>query len=179
MDEKLQTLLARTDACGFRQKGVLPTSEIGFYDEVRELCRKNSCGKYAQNWACPPSFGTVDECRETCLKYDKIVLVNGVFDLEDSFDIEGMQNAMHSFKKRMDRLFDIARELYPACLMMSNEGCSRCARCTYPDAPCRFPDRLFHPIEGYGINVYEISKKAGMNYINGKNTVTYFGAVLI
>ncbi len=179
MDDKLETLLTRISECGFKQTGVLPTSEIGFYEEVRELCRKNSCGMYAKNWACPPSFGTVEECRQTCLKYDKIVLVNGVFALEDSFDIEGMHAAMHGFKKQMDALFVIAREIYPRCLMMSNEGCARCGACTYPHAPCRFPDRLFHPIEGYGINVYELSKKAGMNYINGKNTVTYFGAVLI
>jgi hypothetical protein len=33
-------------------------------------------------------------------------------------------------------------------------------------------------LEAYGINVSELAKAAGMNYINGQNTVTYFGAVL-
>ena len=30
----------------------------------------------------------------------------------------------------------------------------------------------------YGINVSKLAKAAGMKYINGQNTVTYFGAAL-
>jgi hypothetical protein len=33
-------------------------------------------------------------------------------------------------------------------------------------------------LEAYGINVSELAKSAGMKYINGQDTVTYFGAVL-
>ena len=54
-----------------------------------------------------------------------------------------------------------------------------CAACTYPDAPCRFPQRLHHAIEGYGLNVSELARQAGVRYVNGPNTVTYFGAVLM
>ena len=63
-------------------------------------------------------------------------------------------------------------------LLLSNEGCKRCEKCTYPDAPCRFPDKLFHSLEGYGFIVSELAKMAGISYINGENTVTYFGAVM-
>ena len=62
--------------------------------------------------------------------------------------------------------------------MLSNEGCDLCDKCTYPDAPCRFPNRAHGSLEGYGIFVSEIAKIAGINYINGANTVTYFGAVI-
>jgi hypothetical protein len=33
-------------------------------------------------------------------------------------------------------------------------------------------------LEAYGIFVAKLAEKAGMKYINGVNTVTYFGAVL-
>ena len=33
-------------------------------------------------------------------------------------------------------------------------------------------------LETYGIAVSELAALAGMNYINGSDTVTYFGAVL-
>ena len=33
-------------------------------------------------------------------------------------------------------------------------------------------------LEAYGINVSKLAEVAGMNYINGKDTVTYFGAIL-
>ena len=58
------------------------------------------------------------------------------------------------------------------------EGCEKCKKCTYPDAPCRFPERLHHSLEGYGFNVSKLAAKAGLHYIGGPNTITYFGAVL-
>ena len=33
-------------------------------------------------------------------------------------------------------------------------------------------------LEAYGIHVSKLAETAGMKYINGQNTVTYFGAVL-
>jgi hypothetical protein len=33
-------------------------------------------------------------------------------------------------------------------------------------------------LEAYGVNVSALASAAGMKYINGQNTVTYFGAVL-
>jgi len=40
------------------------------------------------------------------------------------------------------------------------------------------PDRAMPSLEAYGINVSLLAKTSGMKYINGANTVTYFGAVL-
>ena len=56
--------------------------------------------------------------------------------------------------------------------------CGRCASCTYPDAPCRFPEELYHSLEGYGFNVSELAGQAGIRYMNGPSTVTFLGAVL-
>ena len=66
----------------------------------------------------------------------------------------------------------------PEAQILSNESCGRCAECTYPDAPCRFPEELYHSIEGYGLNVSELAGQAGIRYMNGPSTVTFFGAVL-
>ena len=33
-------------------------------------------------------------------------------------------------------------------------------------------------LEAYGINVYQAALDAGLRYINGPDTVTYFGTVL-
>lgn len=41
----------------------------------------------------------------------------------------------------------------------------------------RFPDRAMSSLEAYGVNVSELAVQCGMRYINGENTVTYFGAV--
>ena len=63
-------------------------------------------------------------------------------------------------------------------LSLGNEGCELCASCTYPDAPCRFPDRAGPSVEAWGINVMLLAKQLGVKYNNGPNTVTYFSMIL-
>ena len=146
-------------------------------EEVRKTC-ENGCRGYGKSWACPPAVGTVDECRERAQSYDKMLVFSGKYELNDSFDFQGMSAAMKSFKTIARRLDDGVKPLLDEYLMLSNEGCGVCIDCTYPDEPCRFPDRLHHAIEGYGILVGDLVKMAGINYNNGKNTVTFFGALL-
>ena len=166
------------ETAGVFQHGAVPTAEVKFHDEVRKMCQDGQCGSYGITWACPPGVGTVDECRERCLQYDTMLVFSAKFDLEDSFDFDGMQQGMHDFKL-VSRAIDAAVKPHlDGYLLLSNESCDLCAACTYPDAPCRFPDRAHGAIEGYGILVSELAGQAGMNYINGANTVTYFGALL-
>ena len=58
------------------------------------------------------------------------------------------------------------------------EGCGICEKCTYPDSPCRFPEKAIPSVEACGINVVEFSRKIGINYNNGADTVTYFCVIL-
>ena len=176
--EMIQTLIAVAAGCGLTEWGVLATSELRFYPEVRRICEGNSCGGYGKTWACPPAVGTLDECRERVGKYENMFLFSQKFDLEDSFDFEGMHQGMVDFKETVDRLAELVKPLIPGVLILSNEGCGRCKKCTYPDAPCRFPDKLYPSIEGFGFIVSELAKQAGIRYNNGPDTVTFFGAVL-
>ena len=61
-------------------------------------------------------------------------------------------------------------------LLLNNEGCTRCDECTYPDAPCRFPEKLYPSIEGYGFLVSALAKQAGIPYIGKPTELRYFGA---
>ena len=38
---------------------------------------------------------------------------------------------------------------------------------------------VHHSIEGYGFQIYELAKAAGIKYNNGENTVTFFGGLLL
>jgi len=89
-----------------------------------------------------------------------------------------MTQGLLDFKQLVDRYQQKLAGVLPEFLLLSNEGCKRCRTCTYPDAPCRFPERLHHSLEGYGFIVSELAKAAGMHYNNGANTVTFFGALL-
>jgi predicted metal-binding protein len=63
--------------------------------------------------------------------------------------------------------------------MLGAGGCRVCPVCAKKtDEPCRHPELAMSSLETYGINVSKLAASAGMKYINGKDTVTYFGAVL-
>ena len=163
---------------GMSESGGLDTAKLAFHPEVRAVCEENTCRSYDTCWVCPPAVGTVEECRGRCLAFGRMLLFSKAYTLEDSFDFEGMAFALDDFKKRVVEAAPALRERAGDVLILSNEGCGLCARCTWPSEPCRFPDRAFHSIEGYGLMVGELAAAAGVKYNNGPNTVTFFGAVL-
>jgi len=172
-----EALAALARQYGFDETGLIPVSELEFSQEIRRIC-ETGCRGYGKSWACPPAVGTVEECRARCGQYERMLLLSARFELEDSFDYEGMTAGMREFRNRVERFGGALRPLLPTFLLLSNEGCGRCAACTYPDAPCRQPQRMYHSIEGYGFNVSELARRAGVKYNNGPNTVTFFGALL-
>lgn len=173
-EERLEAVLA---PAGVQRWGFLDPKEIPFDPSVRAVCQGNTCRGYGATWACPPGVGTLEECREQCLSYEKMLVFSVAYPLEDSFDFEAMRAGMLDFKEVCDRVADTAGPIVPGFLLLSNESCFRCRSCTYPDEPCRFPERLHPSIEGYGILVSRLARLAGIPY-GASGTVTYFGALL-
>ena len=164
---------------GVHEYGFINPSDIEYRQEIRDICAGNACRRYGTTWACPPAVGTIEECRDRCLQYDTMLVFTGLFHLENSYDFEGMQNGMAGFKKIALRLDTLLRPYLGKYQVLSNESCDTCTSCTYPDAPCRFPEKLHHSVEGYGILVNDLAQKAGVKYYNGADTLTFFGAVLL
>ena len=165
-------------AIGVDEYGLLSTAEIDFEPEIRSICEDNACRLYGSNWACPPAVGTVEECRARYLEYKTALVFNAVYPLEDSFDYGGMLQGHGAFKDLCDRLYERVKPRLHKFLLLSNEGCKRCQNCTYPSAPCRYPERLFPSLEGFGIDVAKLAARASIQYMHGENTVTYFGMLL-
>lgn len=168
----------------FTQAGYIDVESLKFYPEVRKICEGNVCRNYGSSWACPPAIGTMEECQKRALRYKNMLLFSKKYELEDSYDFEGMTAGMADFKKTVDLFednilfYNNIKDVLSDYLLLSNEGCGRCKSCTYPNSPCRFPKKLHHSLEGYGFIVSELAAKAGIRYNNGSNTVTFFGALL-
>jgi len=158
---------------------VVDTAQIRFDPMFRELCQKNTCGFYGACWTCPPDAGTIEELMEQAKQHTHTLVFQTVHPLEDSFDIEGMHEASVKHNRLVQAVNSAARAEYPGCLVLGAGTCGVCARCTKPDGePCRFPEKAVVSLEACGIDVAQLAKAAGLKYINGVNTVTYFGAVL-
>jgi len=175
MTKELEQIMANA---GFFQAGETTTDQIHFGEEIRTLCENNVCRHYNTTWACPPATGTVEECKARCLSYRFALVFSQKYCLEDSFDLEGMLAGQKDFHGIVRKLSGAIGGVLNDYLLMGSEGCEACDKCTYPDSPCRFPEKMHPSVEAYGIYVNELTRAAGINYINGPDTVTYIGALL-
>ena len=96
-----------------------------------------------------------------------------------TFDGEGMMETEAAHKKHFAALHQRLIGEYPGLLALSAGTCRRCARCTYPDAPCRFPDACFSSMEAYGILVLDACKANGLQYYYGPNAIAYTSCFLL
>ncbi len=170
---------AATELGAFKAN-VIEAKDIVTDKIFREICLSNSCGMCGKCYMCPPDLGDIDELMSSIKGYDFALVYQTVSELEDSFDFEGMSEAKKAFYPITQSLRKVFSDLKPKkVLHLGAGGCGVCKVCAKrTNEPCRFPELAMPSLEGYGVNVSELAKAAGMKYINGQNTVTYFGAVL-
>jgi predicted metal-binding protein len=160
------------------QYKLIETNEIPFSQAVIDMCKANRCGKYGTCWTCPPGVGNLDELESKIKSYKTACVFTCKYDLEDSFDFEGMIEGQKSAKRVLQNIIEQLQADGEKFMALGCEGCGLCEKCTYPDAPCRFPEKAVPSVEACGINVVELAKKSGINYNNGADTVTYFCVIL-
>lgn len=164
---------------GADHAALLSVRDIPFDPSFRELCRQNACGQYGKSWMCPPYIGEVETLIRQARSYRRAVLYQIVRPLEDSFDFEGMMGAAHEINRISQCLRRRAEKEAPGSLFLAAGACLLCERCTLPEGrPCRFPRQATPSLEAYGVDVSRLCAVCGLRYVNGVNTVTYFGAVL-
>ena len=155
----LQTLIKDAkERFGFEEAGALNVEALEFLPEVRQMCAADRCRSFNRNWSCPPGCGTLEEIAERVKPYTRGILVQSIGQLEDEFDVRSKE---------------------PDCIPMAAGTCQVCEKCTYPDAPCRFPEKSIPSMEAYGLFVSKVCIQSGMKYNYGKNTIAYSSCILL
>lgn len=175
----MDILLKQAEACGFDHTGPLCCSSLRFYPEVREMCAADKCKNYGRSWSCPPACGTLEEIAEKASGYQHGILVQSTGQLEDDFDFEAILATEQLHKQRFYALVEQARQQFPHCLPMASGACTQCSSCSYPDAPCRNPDRAIPSMEAYGLLVSEVCEKSNLRYYYGPGTITFTVCILV
>ena len=158
---------------------VITTDKIPFDENLRSYCEVNYCGNYGKNYACPPGVGDVKELIAKAKNYKKALIFQTVNQIEDSFDFEGMKEAETKHSEIADMINKDIKKENNNYLQLTAGKCSVCPVCSQiENKPCKFPDMAISSLEAYCMNVSVLAGLCNMNYINGKNTVTYFGAFL-
>ena len=178
MDQETAGILA--DECAFSHYGFFRAQDLVFMPEVRDMCTADKCGKYGKYWTCPPACGTLEDAARRVSHFSWGILLQSTGLMEDAFDAETLMETEDAQKARFEAFVQKLRATQPAgsFLPMSSGGCSICGKCTYPDAPCRFPDRAIPSMEALGLMVNDVCKLSGIPYYYGRNTITYSACVL-
>ncbi len=166
--------------CGAVRASVVICEQIKTNPIFRDICRGNGCGNYGRCWMCPPDIGDISFLIEELRRFPGGLLYQTVSRIADNFDIEGMIAAGTDHSQMSRRLHERLGVLLPTgFLHLTCGGCHLCQRCAKLDGKvCRHPEQALASMEGYGIDVYATSQTTLLPYINGENTVTYFGLVL-
>ena len=163
---------------GFTTVAALDPATLKFLPEVRSMCAANRCRSYNKNWACPPACGTLEEWQERLSHYSKGILLQTIGDIEDSYDIEAMMEVAAENKKQSDLLIERLLGQNADFIYLSAGACIRCENCTWPDAPCRFPEKTFPSMEAAGLFVSQVCKDNDVLYNYGNEKIAYTCCVL-
>ena len=174
-----QELLTLAEEYGFDCAAPMDASKLEVLQDVRDACAANKCGMYNTTWACPPAFGDLDQSRAMLARYKRGLLVQSVQTLEDDFDWEGIEALGKRHSENFRRLHAFLRESWPGLLALGAGGCKICPKCTYPDDPCRFPDKMTYSMEGFGLFVSRVCEQCGIPYNHGRGTMTFSGCFLL
>ena len=97
---------------------------------------------------------------------------------QDDFDYATIEAVGAAHKRRFAGFARQMRRAYPGCLPLTAGSCTLCARCTYPDRPCRYPTKRLSSMEAYGLLVSDVCTRSGLAYNYGARTMTYTSCVL-
>lgn len=135
MDE--QELCKKAMELGATGAGVISLADVTPDPQFRDLCALNYCGRYQKSWTCPPGCGSLDQCAARLREYARAVVVQLIHPLEDSLDVDGMNEGQQAFDRLMRNMQTLMMRECPGALLLGAGSCTLCEACTYPDAPCR------------------------------------------
>ncbi len=174
------TLVSCALACGAGKAEIISGDKVILSPIFRDICATNTCGNYGKCYMCPPDVGDIQELMDKVREYPFGLLYQTISPLEDSFDYEGMTAAGEAHVQVSQQMQETLALLLPeGFLHLTCGGCRLCEVCAKREGkPCAHPDKALPSLESCGIDVYNTTRGTSLKYINGKDTVTYFGIVL-
>ena len=164
-------------ALGFSEAASLNVKTLLPREDVRAMCAADKCGAYGKNWTCPPHCGSLEACREKMNNYDHGILVQTVGQTEKRIDTKAYARTEQRHLALFQQLAQRIKEEYPEALCLGSGGCRVCKTCAWPET-CRFPEKAYASMEGYGLFVTQICRDNGLPYYHGENTITYTACIL-
>ena len=172
-------LVQTAKECGFTHYAPLDVSTLDFKQEIRDMCNPEQCNNYDKSWSCPPACLSLEEIRKLVKSYSAGILVQTVGELEDSLDWDGIMETGARHKDNFGRMKSLLNEKHPSLFAMGAGECKVCDVCTYPDSPCRFPDKMEISMEACGLFVSKVCTDNDLKYNYGSEAIAFTSCFLI
>ncbi|MGI6070640.1 MAG: DUF2284 domain-containing protein [Blautia sp.] len=169
------TFIANYPVFEYRQ---IQTADLHFEPRVRTICQQE-CERYGTTWACPPAVGDLEECRKRCLAYPEGIFFSTVAEVSDVLNMEEMLSTRREHERITNEIGAYLKAQGLDIFILSTESCDICEQCTYPNGPCRHPQRMHPCLESHGVVVSQIVEEQQMEYQLGGNTILWFSLILI
>ena len=165
--------------CDFTHYAQLDISTLEFLQEIRDMCNPEQCRSYNKSWSCPPACASLEEMRERVKAYKTGILVQTVGDLEDSMDWDGIMEAGAQHKENFGKMRKELSKKFPSILALGAGECKVCEACTYPDSPCRYPEKMEISMEACGLFVSKVCTDNNLKYNHGPDTIAFTSCFLV
>ena len=172
-------IVAKAYELGFSEAAAISAEDVVTSKELTTLCNPEACNKYGSCWTCQPAAGPFEQLQEHITSKDAGIVVQTIRDNVDFYeDWEILDEIRALHNKHLDQLADAMREELEGVLEFSTGGCNVCESCTYPDAPCRNPEKQRQSLSAHGVSVGSTCKRAGMDYSFENGRIRFVGMVL-
>lgn len=150
-----------------REKGILlflpDISAIQPKQSIRLKCQVPLCEYYDVCKTCPPNIPGVSEFREALNDYSRAFLVV----LQERIKkIETYQTDFSAECRLADMISDMEllafQHGFYQALGLTVGGCKLCKTCTPKSEPCRHPFKARPSPEGFGIDITDLARQAGV-----------------
>jgi len=175
-----ETVERLIDAQGFDHRASFDPKGLRIRKDVRAGCSPTQCRYYGKNWVCPPACAELEEYERELHGFSRGIVFQSVAKLKSVMDWTGMKDALVNHDVRVYALAEQLAAEYGAerYMVLAGDACALCDTCTYPDEPCRHPDRCLLPMEAVGLNVIETSTLANLRYNYGEEFIASTSCVL-
>ena len=147
---------------------------IAFSERIRWIC-EHECPMYGRTWACPPGVGTVDSCKEKCLRYSNCLAIGTITECEDIISIELGLATRVEHEAITGQVIEMFRQQGVEPYVLSTEACAECRHCAILEGqPCRKPERMRPCVESHGINIIPTLEENGLEFQYGGNMITWY-----
>lgn len=175
----MMDIVSRAAELGFERYGAITPDMVVTSELLAASCTPQSCPKYGSCWSCPPGAGSFEERQAHFEGKNAGILVQTVregIDFYEDFELLGEIRAVHH--ERLDALANELRGEFADVLEFSTGGCDICGTCSYPDAPCKQPDKQRLSLSAHGVAVETTCKKANVEYSFENGRIRYVGMIL-